>query len=89
MPEGFPKLQNLTTDRFDVKATGHTTVLTSELDKPVRLLGNSMKLEDVSMNFKYQDTRRKEGRWEFHAEGIPKIGSKCTSRIIYILYLPP
>ena len=70
MPDGFPRLENLTTDRFDVKAAGHTTVLTSELDQPVGLLGDSMKLEDVSMTFRYKDKRRKKGRWEFHAQGI-------------------
>lgn len=75
LPEGFPALRNLTTDRFDVKSRGHSTVLTSDLDEPVNLLGDSMKLEDVSMTFLYKDKRNRKSHWKFHAEGKWKHGN--------------
>ena len=68
MPDGFPSLSELKTDKFDYSTNRGKVTVTADLEDPVRLLGEGMTLHDVQMTFKY-NKNIPGGRWRFNAEG--------------------
>lgn len=68
MPDGFPSLSELKTDKFDYSTNRGKVTVTADLEDPVRLLGEGMILHDVQMTFKY-NKNIPGGRWRFNAEG--------------------
>lgn len=68
MPDGFPSLSELKTDKFDYSTNKGKVTVTADLEDPVSLLGQGMTLHDVQMTFKY-DKNIPDGRWQFNAEG--------------------
>ena len=68
MPDGFPSLSELKTDKFDYSTNRGKVTVTADLEDPVRLLGQGMTLHDVQMTFKY-NKNIPGGRWRFNAEG--------------------
>lgn len=68
MPDGFPSLSELKTDKFEYSTNKGKVTVTADLEDPVSLLGQAMTLNDVKMTFKY-DKNRPEGKWQFNAEG--------------------
>lgn len=68
MPDGFPSLSELKTDKFEYSTNKGKVTVTADLEDPVSLLGQGMTLNDVKMTFKY-DKNRPEGKWQFNAEG--------------------
>lgn len=81
MPDGFPSLSQLRTDKFDYNINKNRVTVTADLEDPVNLLGEGMTVHDVQMTFKY-DKNRPGGKWRFNAEGglIIKCqkGKTCT-----------
>lgn len=81
MPDGFPSLSELKTDKFDYSTNRGKVTVTADLEDPVRLLGEGMTLHDVKMTFRY-NKNIPGGRWRFNAEGefIHRSGlTKCSS----------
>lgn len=74
MPDGFPSLSELKTDKFEYSTNKGKVTVTADLEDPVSLLGQAMTLNDVKMTFKY-DKNRPEGKWQFNAEGKWKQGN--------------
>ena len=68
MPDGFPSLSELKTDKFDYSTNRGKVTVTADLEDPVRLLGEGMTLHDVQMTFRY-NKNIPGGRWRFNAEG--------------------
>ena len=68
MPDGFPSLSELKTDKFDYSTNRGKVTVTADLEDPVRLLGEGMTLHDVQMTFRY-NKNIPGGRWRFKAEG--------------------
>lgn len=68
LPDGFPSLSELKTDKFDYSTNKGKVTVTADLEDPVRLLGEGMTLHDVQMTFKY-NKNMPGGRWRFNAEG--------------------
>ena len=90
MPDGFPSLSELKTDKFDYSTNRGKVTVTADLEDPVRLLGEGMTLHDVQMTFRY-NKNIPGGRWRFKAEGefmhhsnVTKLSSVFFSSILSI-----
>ena len=68
MPDGFPSLSELKTDKFEYSTNKGKVTVTADLEDPVSLLGKGMTINDVKMTFKY-DKNSPGGKWQFNAEG--------------------
>ena len=90
MPDGFPSLSELKTDKFDYSTNRGKVTVTADLEDPVRLLGEGMTLHDVQMTFRY-NKNIPGGRWRFNAEGefinhVTKLSSILVSLIFVNLF---
>ena len=68
LPDGFPSLSQLKTDRFYYSINKGKVTVTADLEDPVSLFGSSMKVHDVTMTFRYNKAKP-SGKWRFNAEG--------------------
>ena len=72
LPDGFPTLDQLKAEKFDYVIKNGKVTATIELEDPVNLLGQGMKVRDVVMTFVYNKNGTRKGHWEFNAKGERK-----------------
>jgi hypothetical protein len=69
LPDGFPPLSELKAEKFDYVVKNGKVTAKIELEDPVSLLGEGMRVRGVTMTFVYNKNGTSKGHWEFNAEG--------------------